>query len=98
MKRVFPRNNYNKFQLSYILEQYLTALRESPLQVQLGSLAYETRIPECVFQRLLNLRSDPMDAQNIQAEDFHILFSNIQFRYPSLKIWELENGEIFIEL
>jgi hypothetical protein len=98
MRRVFPRSISDKFQLSIILEQYLNVLRESPLQVYLSALAYETRIPEQVFQRLLNLRTDPMDAQNIHAEDFHILFSNLQIRYPTLKIWELENGEVFIEI
>lgn len=98
MRRIFPRRINDKFQLSFILEEYLNALRDSPLRVYLGTLAYETRIPETVFQRLLNLRADPLDAQHVQAEDFHILFSNVQFRYPTLKIWELENGGIFIEL
>jgi len=98
MKRIFPRSIHNKFQLSYILEQYLGALHDSPMHVPLSSLAFETRIAEHVFQRLLNLRLDPKDAQNIQAEDFHIMFSNLQFRYPTLKIWELEGGEVFIEM
>ncbi len=98
MKRIFPRSIYNKFQLSYILEQYLAALGESPLQVGLTALAYDTRIPMPVFQRLLNLQLEPADAPNIQVEDFHILFSNLMFRYPTVKIWEQVDGKIFIEM
>ncbi len=98
MRRILPRSINDKFRLSFILGAYLDVLRESPLQVRLSGLAYETRIPEQVFHRLLSLRANPSDAANIQAEDFHILFSNLQFRYPTLKIWELENGEVFIEI
>ena len=98
MKRILPRNIHDKFQLSFILEQYLAALQESPLQVGLTTLAYDTRIPAPVFQRLMNLRLNPDDAPNINAEDFHILFSNLLFRYPTLKIWETQDGAIYIEM
>ena len=98
MTRIFPRSIHDKFLLSYILYRYVTALQESPLQVPLSALAYETRIPEAVFQRLLDLRLNPDDAPYINAEDFHILFSNVLFRYPTVKIWALADGEIYVEM
>lgn len=98
MKRLYPRRILDPFFLSYILEQYLTALATSPMQVPLSALAYDTRIPEAVFHRLLQLRSNPEDAAYIHPEDFHILFSNILFRYPTVRIWQEPDGGIFIEL
>lgn len=98
MKRLYPRRIRDLFFLSYILERYLTALANSPMQVSLAALAYDTRIPEAVFHRLLQLRSNPEDAVYIQPEDFHILFSNILFRYPTVRIWQELEGGIYIEL
>lgn len=98
MKRIMPHQIQDKFFLSEILSRYLTALKESPLQVNVGALAFETRIPEAIFQRLANLGQNPGDASNIATEDFHILFSNLLFRYPTVKIWQQNDGGLFIEL
>lgn len=98
MKRIFPRSVQDKFYLSYILEQYLTALEESPLQVGVATMASDTRIPVSIFRRLVDLQRNPEDAEHIQAEDFHILFSNMLFRYPTVKIWQQPDGGIFIEM
>ncbi len=84
--------------LSRLLEQYLAALEQSPMQVRLKALAYDSQIPESVFQRLVLLHRNPEDALNINAEDFHILFSNILFRYPTVKMWLLDDGSVFIEM
>jgi hypothetical protein len=80
------------------LEQFVLALETSPFQLRLSALAYDARIPETIFQRLIHLRQNPEDAANIQAEDFHIVLSNILFRYPTVKIWQEEHGAIFIEI
>lgn len=84
--------------LSRLLEQYLAALEQSPMQVRLKALAYDSQIPESVFQRLVLLHRNPEDVLNINAEDFHILFSNILFRYPTVKMWLLDDGSVFIEM
>lgn len=84
--------------LSRLLEQYLAALEQSPMQVRLKALAYDSQIPESVFQRLVLLHRNPEDALNINAEDFHILFSNILFRYPTVRMWLLDDGSVFIEM
>lgn len=68
------------------------------MHVTLRALAYNSGIPESVFRRLMNLHRDPADAPNIHAEDYYILFSNILFRYPTVKIWLQDNGEVFFEM
>lgn len=98
MKRIYPRQIQDIFYLSRLLEKYLTTLEESPMQVKLRALAYNSQIPESIFQRLMNLHRDPSDAPNINAEDYHILFSNIMFRYPTVKMWLQDDGEVFFEM
>ncbi len=98
MKRLYPHHIQDKFYLSYLLEQYLIALETSPMQVRLSDLAYDSRISASIFQRLMSLQRNPEDAVHIQVEDFRIVFANILFRYPTVKIWQQRNGEVFIEL
>jgi hypothetical protein len=98
MKRLRPRNIQDKVFLSELLELYLQTLIDSPLEVRLRALAYDTRIPESVFHRLMNLHRNPEDAVNIDAADFHVLFMNIQFRFPTVKLWLDEAGAVFIEM
>jgi len=98
MKRLYPRQIKDKFYLSRLLEKYLTTLEESPMQVRLRVLAYNSKIPESIFRRLMNLHNNPEDAPNINAEDYHILFSNILFRYPTVKMWLQDDGEVFFEM
>lgn len=98
MKRIYPRQIQDKFYLSRLLEKYLKALEESPMQVRIKGLAYNSKIPESIFFRLMNLHNNPKDASNIHVEDYHILFSNIMFRYPTVKIWLQDDGEVFFEM
>lgn len=98
MKRLRPKHIQDKFFLSELLERYLEVLQNSPLEVRLRALAYDTRIPESVFQRLMNLHRNPEDAPYIEASDYHILFSNIQFRFPTVRIWQDNEGNIVFEL
>jgi len=98
MKRIYPRRIQDKYYLSRLLELYLTTLEKSPMQVTLRALAYNSQIPESIFRRLMNLHRDPADAPNINAEDYHILFSNIMFRYPTVKMWLQDDGAVFFEM
>ena len=98
MRRLYPQRVQDKFYLSRLLELYLQTLQTCPLQVQLKALSWDTQIPEAIFHRLLNLHRNPSDAPNINAEDFHILFSNIMFRFPTVRLWLQDDGEIFIEM
>ncbi len=98
MRRLYPRQIQDKLYLSRLLEAYLQALQDSPLQIYLKALSWESQIPERVFHRLMDLHRNPEDAANVEAADFHILFSNIMFRYPTVKLWLQDNDELFIEM
>lgn len=98
MKRLLPHLIQDKFFLSRLLELYITTLQASPLELRLKGLAYDTGIPESIFQRLMDLSCNPADAPNIDAKDFHILFSNIMFRFPTVKMWLTKEGEVVFEM
>jgi len=98
MKRLRPHHIQDKFYLSRLLELYITTLQESPLELRLKALAYDTYIQESIFRRLMGLYRNPEDASNINAEDFHILFANIMFRFPTVKMWLMDDGEVVFEM
>ncbi len=98
MRRLYPQRIQDKFYLSRLLEFYLATLKSSPLQIQLKALSWDSQIPENIFHRLMDLHRNPADTPNINAEDFHILFSNIMFRFPTVRLWLQDDGEIFIEM
>lgn len=98
MKRIYPARIHDKFYLSHLLDLLLQALETSPLQVRLRSLSYDSQIPECIFRRLQNLHREPEDAANITAQDYHILFANILFRYPTVRLYETRDGRVFFEM
>lgn len=98
MKRLRPHQIQDKNYLSRLLELYITTLQESPLELRLKGLAYDTRIPEPIFRRLMGLYRNPEDAVHVNAEDFHIVFSNIMFRFPTVKMWLTDHGEVLFEL
>jgi hypothetical protein len=98
MKRLHPRDIQDKFYLSRLLELYITTLQESPLELRLKGLAFDICIPESIFLRLMRLYQNPEDAPNINPEDFHILFANIMFRFPTVKMWLADDGELVFEM
>ncbi len=98
LKRIRPSQIQDKFYLSRLLELYLTTLQESVLELRIKGLAYDTGIPESIFHRLMSLYRNPEDAPNIHATDFHILFTNIMFRFPTVKMWATRDGEIVFEM
>ena len=98
MKRIIPKKIKDKVLLSILLERYLATLENSSLQVRLKALAYDSSIPESIFVRLAEMHKNMEDAPNITVEDFHILFANILFRYPTVKIWQDTDGSFFFEL
>lgn len=97
MRRIYPRRYSDPVHLSLLLDGYIAHLAAAPLEVSLKRLSYDTQIPESVFRRLMLLHHCPEDAPNIRAADFHILFANVMFRYPTVKIWEGDDGHIFFE-
>ncbi len=98
MKRLYPRRVRNKLFLSQLLELYLHHLSVSPMQVSLKTLAYNSAIPASIINRMMQLHRNPDDEANISTEDYHIVFSNIMFHYPTIKIWLQEDGLLFFEM
>jgi len=98
MRRIYPARIHDKFYLSWLLDQLLQTLETCPLQVRLKALSYDSQIPECIFRRLQTLHLNPDDAPNINAEDYHILFANILFRYPTVRLYELPDGSVFFKM
>lgn len=98
MRPVIPHRITDKIYLSRLLELYLAVLEEMPEPITLKALSYDSQIPESIFLRLTRLYQDPEDAFNILPEDFHIVFSNIMFRYPTVKMWEMEDGRVQFEM
>lgn len=98
MQRIYPSRIHDKVFLSRLLDQLLCQLEECPLQVRLKALSYDAQIPEQIFLRLQNLHRNPEDAPNITAADYHIIFANILFRYPTVRLYRLANGRIFFEM
>ena len=98
MKRIYPSRIQDKFYLSRLLDLLLYTLETSPLHVELRALSYDTQIPESIFHRLQGLHRQPEDAPNITAQDYHILFANILFRYPTVRLYEQHDGSIFFEM
>ena len=98
MKRLHPYHIRDKIYLSRLLELYITTLQESPLELRLKGLVYDTGIPASIFLRLMGLYRNFEDAPNINAEDFHILFANIMVRFPTVKMWLMEDGVVVFEM
>ena len=98
MRRFFPQQIHDKIFLSRLLEYYLVFLQESPLELRLKGLAYDTGIPIGVFERLMDVYKNPGSDVEVTIEDFHIIFRNIMFRYPSVRLWISGESEVFIEI
>ena len=98
MKRLYPRQLTDKMELSRLLERYLDSLHHSPLEVKLRALAYDSGIPEAILLRLQNLHHNPADAPNIRVEDYYTVFSNLLFRYPTVRFWVMPDNTIYIEM
>lgn len=98
MKRIYPRRIRNKFFLSQLLEMYVRQLSSSNLHISLQVLAHNSNIPQTVFTRMIYLNDNPADAAQIRTGDYHIVFSNIMFHYPTIKIWMQDDGSVFFEM
>jgi hypothetical protein len=98
MRRIYPARIHDKLYLSRLLDLLLHTLAECPLQVQRRALSYDAQIPESIFERLQYLHRHPEDAPNINAQDYHILFANILFRYPTVRLYEQADGSIFFKM
>lgn len=79
------------------MNEYLLVLANSPLQISLKTIAKESRIPDAVLQRLAEWHIHGDRDTDVVYSDFHIVFANLLFRYPTVRIWET-GEEVFFEL
>ena len=98
MLRLRPSRVHDKKRLSKMLDLYLQVLQKSPLQVSLQRLGYDSGIPESILHRLSALHHLPDDDEQIRLEDYYVVFANIQFRYPTVKMYEKPDGQIFFKI
>jgi len=98
MRRILPGRIRDTFYLSKLLGLYLTILQQAPIQASLRVISHDARIPEHILELLAQAHLRAEQLKDIAPEDFHIVFSNIMFRYPTVKIWETKGGEVFFEL
>jgi hypothetical protein len=97
MKRIYPNAIRDVRELSALLEQLLHLLQHSPLQATVKMLSYDTGIPESVFRRLTALHRNRRPDPEVSAQDYHILFANILFRFPTLRMFKTTDGKVFFK-
>ena len=98
MKRLYPRRLRNRIFLSHLLESYIQHLEQSEIRVSLRTLAYNIGVSESVLLRMTRLYRQPEEAGGIVTDDFHIVFSNVMFHFPTIRIWMLDDGSLFFEM
>lgn len=98
MKRIQPKTIKNPVFLSRLLEFYLYTLEQSAYQVTLKNLAWDTKIPESIFRRMLNYYRATENDHEITAADFHIVFANVMVHYPTAKCWWDVDGQVFVSV
>jgi len=84
--------------LSSLLERYLNMLHDAPYHLSLKSLAHDTHIKESIFQQLIQIQHLKDLDTEVTPEDFHIVFSNICYLHPTIKMWQRSDGTIFFEM
>lgn len=98
MERLYPRKIRDKAFLSRLLGLYIQTLEQSPFELTMRNLAWDTQIPESIWHRLMRYHQTPSDEHLITVEDFHIAFSNIMIHYPTVAIWRDIDGGIYISV
>lgn len=96
--RIYPARIQDTTQLSALLSGLLKALAEPPLEQHLDTVSRVSSIPKNILQRLVDLQHQPEDAANVTAQDFHIVFANILFHYPTVRMYgDLVKEEFIFE-
>ena len=98
MYRISPRHISDPLRLSNLLDRFLETLEQSPLHVPLRQLSYDTGIPVPVLYNMSRLHNAQEPTAGIEAADFYFLFSCIQFRYPTIQIYETPDGNWYFVL
>jgi len=95
--RVYPARCRDIRQLSSLLDTVLRRLEDEPLRLSRRALGYNTGIPEIVWTKLCAVHQCPETATGVSREDFQVAFANLLFRYPTLKLWMEDDGDVIVE-
>lgn len=95
--RIYPARCRDIRHLSSLLDTVLRQLEGEPVRLSRRALGYNTGIPEVVWARLCAVHQYPEMATGVSREDFQIAFANLLFRYPTLKLWIEDNGDVIVE-
>lgn len=97
MKRILLRQISDIYVLSALLNELLSAIAASPMNIHISRIAFEIKIPARVLKTLSSLHLEPENTGDICAGDLKTLIANILCRYPTIQIWQLNDGTWFIE-
>lgn len=98
MNRIYPAKLKDATALSKLLDTVLSALEKSPLHVNTHHLGAELHLQTEIIDLLRIYHQRPGSYPQIKANDFRILFANILFRFPTVKIWKDPKGRVFLEI
>ena len=98
MKRILLRQISDIYILSVLLDELLTAMAASPMNIHISRIVFEIKIPARVLKTLSSLHLEPENTGDICAGDFKTLIANILCRYPTIHIWQMNDGTWFFEM
>jgi hypothetical protein len=98
MKRLLLSNITDHALLAQLLRHLLERLHSAPLQKPLRQISYETMINEKTMVYLCQLPVEDLCAYNIGAADYHCVLERLLNLHPTIKLWQTDTGELFIEI
>lgn len=97
MKRILLRQISDICILSALLNEILSTMAASPMNIHISRIAFEIKMPAPVLKTLSSLHLEPGSTGDICAGDFYTSIANILCRYPTIRIWQMNDGTWFIE-
>ncbi|MDX2279200.1 MAG: hypothetical protein NW218_06405 [Saprospiraceae bacterium] len=98
LKRVLLSDITDHALLAQLLRHLLELLHHGPLQKPLRQISYETMVNEKTMVYLCQLPVEDLYAYNIGAADYHCVLERLLKVHPTIKLWQTDTGELFIEI
>lgn len=98
LKRVLLSDITDYALLAQLLRHLLELLQHGPLQKPLRQISYETSVHEKTMVYLCHLPVEDHYAYNIGAADYHCVLERLLNLHPTIKLWQTDTGELFIEI
>ncbi len=98
LKRVLLSDITDYALLAQLLRHLLELLQHGPLQKPLRQISYETMVAEKIMVYLSQMPIEDFDTYNIDAADYHCVLERLLKVHPTIKLWQTDTGELFIEI